>query len=128
MTQVEPLKKITVRLRVRDDPQAAEAALARPELTFICGIGRTGITPFESLLAGCCVGDAIDVRISAAEAGSFFEHLAPFLRTAFEGRDAVDLDVRITGIEPAEGREVVKAMAEVASQVESGCDCGCGCG
>ncbi|MCU0559435.1 MAG: hypothetical protein MUD16_04500 [Desulfobacterales bacterium] len=128
MTQVEPLKKVTVDIRTRPDPQAGAAAPVAFEVAFVCGIGRTGITPFESLLAGRRVGDAIDLRVSAPEAARFFEHLAPLLRAAFAGRDTVELAVRITRITPAEGREVVRAMAEVASSSEGGCDCGCGCG
>ncbi|MFO7709816.1 MAG: hypothetical protein R6V84_16750 [Desulfobacterales bacterium] len=123
--QVEPLKKVTVRILADRGPESAGTALAPSELTFIYGIGRDGITPFESLLAGRRVGDAIDLHVMTPEATAFFEHLAPLLRAAFEGRDAVSLNVRITGIDDAEGREVVKAMAEMASRAES--DCGCGC-
>lgn len=128
MIEVEPLKKITVGIRTQEDPKAEAATSVGFEFAFVCGIGRTGITPFESRLAGRCVGDEIDIRVSAPEAGRFFEHIAPLLRSAFEGRDTVDLKVRITGITPAEGRDLVKAMAEMASQSENGCDCGCGCG
>jgi hypothetical protein len=85
---------VTVSIRAGADPQAAAA---RIEFAFVCGIGRTGITPFESLLAGRRVGDEIDVRVAAPEAGRFFEHLAPFLRAAFAGRDAVDLTVKDHG-------------------------------
>ena len=128
MIQVEPLKKITVGIRTPIEPEPAAATPVEFEFAFICGIGRTGITPFESRLAGRRVGDEIDIHVSANEAGGFFEHLAPFLRAALEGRDTVDLTVRITGITPAEGRDLVKAMAEMAAQSENGCDCGCGCG
>jgi hypothetical protein len=126
MTQVELLKKVTIRIRAATEPQTADAAPGRSEFAFICGIGRTGITPFESLLAGRRVGDEVDLHVSPPEAAKFFEHLAPLLRPALDGRDAGDLKVMITGIESVEGRDLVKALAEMTSHEGTGCDCGCG--
>ena len=128
MPQVDALKKISLSIRLRGDPPPVGEHPARVDVTFICGIGREGITPFERRLAGRSVGDEIDLRVSAPEMGIFFEHLAPALAAVVGSRDAVHLDVRITGVEPADGREIVKAMAEMASQAEGRCGCGCGCG
>ena len=79
MPQVDALKKISVSIRLRDDPPPVGEHPARVDVTFICGIGREGITPFERRLAGRSVGDEIDLRVSAPEMGIFFEHLAPAL-------------------------------------------------
>lgn len=128
MDRVEPLRKVSVSIRAAEDPPQAGSALATFELAFICGIGRSGVTPFESQLAGRRVGDNIDLRIMAPQAESFFEHLAPRLCTAFAGREAVRLNVKITAIDTPEARDLVKAMAERSSHGGAGCDCGCGCG
>jgi hypothetical protein len=47
----------------------------------------------------------------------------------FKDRDEVHFQVEITDIGPADGREIVRAMAELTAHAGSGgCDCGCGCG
>ena len=127
MDRVEPLRKLSVSIRTADAPRAEGSPHAGVDIVFICGIGRSGITPFESQLAGRQAGDEIDLQVMAPQAERFFEHLAPQLCAVFEGRDAVHLKVKITGIDTPEARDLVKAMAELSSHGD-GCDCGCGCG
>jgi hypothetical protein len=59
----------------------------------------------------------------------FFEHLVLAFCAPFKDRDEVHFQVRLTDIGPADGREIVRAMAELTAHAGSGgCDCGCGCG
>ena len=57
----------------------------------------------------------------------FFEHLALAFSAPFKDRDEVYFQVGLTGIEPADPREIVRTMAELTAHAGSGgCDCGCG--
>jgi hypothetical protein len=128
MPNVEPLQKISVTLRAGAAPDDMNLPLPRPDLTFICGIGTGGMTPFEYLLAGRGPGDEICFRVGRHDMEHFFEHLVPAFAAPFKGRDEVHFQVEITGIGPADGREIVRAMAELTAHAGSGgCDCGCGC-
>ncbi|MBI5579609.1 MAG: hypothetical protein HY895_10690 [Deltaproteobacteria bacterium] len=129
MAHVEPLQKISVAIRAGAAPGDMNLPLARPEVTFICGIGTGGMTPFEYLLAGRTPGDEISFRVTRPDMEQFFEHLAPAFAAPFKDRNEVHFQVRLTGIGPADGRAIVRAMAELTARAESGgCDCGCGCG
>jgi hypothetical protein len=129
MPNVEPLQKISVTLRAGAAAGNMTLPLARPEITFICGIGTGGMTPFEYLLAGRKPGDEISFRVARPDMEQFFEHLAPAFSAPFKDRDEVHFQVGLTNIEPADGREIVRAMAELTAHAGSGgCDCGCGCG
>ena len=93
------------------------------------GIGTGGMTPFEYLLAGRGPGDEICFRVTRPDMEQFFEHLVLAFCAPFKDRDEVHFQVRITGIEPADGREIVRALAELTAHAGSGgCDCGCWCG
>ena len=83
--------------------------LPRPELTFICGIGTGGMTPFEYLLVGRGPGDEICFRVRGpTDMEQFFEHVVLAFCAPFKDRDEVHFQVRLTGIEPADGREIVR--------------------
>jgi hypothetical protein len=127
MPNVEPLRKISVTLQAGAAPGNMNLPLPRPELIFICGIGTGGMTPFEYLLAGRGPGDEICFRVMRPDKEHFFEHLVPAFSAPFKDRDEVHFQVEITGIGPADGREIVRAMAELTAHAGSGgCDCGCG--
>jgi hypothetical protein len=129
MPKVEPLQKISVTLRAGAAAGDMTLPLPRPELTFICGIGTGGMTPFEYLLAGREPGDEISFRVTRPDMEQFFEHLVLAFSAPFKDRDEVHFQVGLTGIAPADGREVVRALAELTAHAGSaGCDCGCGCG
>jgi len=129
MPKVEPLQKISVTLRAGAAPDDLNLPLSRPEFTFICGIGTGGMTPFEYLLAGRGPGDETCFRVTRPDMEHFFEHLVPAFSAPFKDRDEVHFQVRLTDIGPADGREIVRAMAELTAHAGSGgCDCGCGCG
>ena len=129
MPNVEPLQKISVTLRAGAAPGDMNLPLPHRGLAFICGIGTGGMTPFEYLLAGREPGDEISFRVTRPELEQFFEHLVLAFCAPFKDRDEVHFQVRLTGIEPADGREIVRAMAELTAHTGSGgCDCGCGCG
>ena len=129
MPNVEPLQKISVTLRAGAAPDDLNLPFPRPEITFICGIGTGGMTPFEYLLAGRGPGDEIRFRVTRPDMEHFFEHLVPAFSAPFKDRDEVHFQVRLTDIGPADGREIVRAMAELTAHAGSGgCDCGCGCG
>ena len=129
MPNVEPLQKISVTLRAGATPGDMNLPLPRTGLTFICGIGTGGMTPFEYLLAGRGAGEEISFHVTRSGMEPFFERLAPAFSEPFKDRDEVHFQVAISRIEPADGREIVRAMAELTAHAGSGgCDCGCGCG
>ena len=85
MPNVEPLQKISVTLRAGAAPGDMNLPLPRPELTFICGIGTGGMTPFEYLLAGRGPGDEICFRVTRPDMEHFFEHLVLAFCRTFQG-------------------------------------------
>jgi hypothetical protein len=129
MPKVEPLQDISIIIRAGAAPGDMNLPLPRPEVTFVCGIGTGGMTPFEYLLAGRGPGDEISFHVTRADMEQFFEHLVPAFSAPFKDRDEVYFQVGVTGVGPADGREIVRAMAELTAHAGSGgCDCGCGCG
>jgi hypothetical protein len=97
-------------------------------VTFIYGIGTTGMPPFECLLAGKGEGDKVTFRVAKTEANDFFGHLTPPFAALFDRHGDVFCQARVVRIETPEARDVVKAMAEMAAGGHgSRCDCGCGC-
>ncbi len=124
--RVAPLKRIHA--RVEAGAAAADPSPTCFEVTFIYGIGSTGMPPFERLLAGKGERDEITFRVTKAEADDFFGHLAGPFATLFDRHGEIFFHAHVDKIETPEARDVVKAMAEMAADSHgSGCDCGCGC-
>ena len=126
---VQPLKRLKLGLRAGPTAEGLPNAPPTLELGFIFGIGTAGLTPFECLLNHRLAGDEIEVRVPGPEAAVFFGHLAPLVGSPGVDGDEVHFSVRILAVEAPAPREVIKAMAEMASHGHgTGCDCGCGCG
>ncbi len=127
MNKVENLKKITLSFQAGTFPDVMDLTPKHPVFSFIFGLGPEGMTPFEYELLEKSEGEEILFQLKKGTLNRFFEHLIPPIWDLFDGREEISLNARITAVEKAENREVVKAMAEMASH-GGGCDCGCGCG
>ncbi|MCP4744979.1 MAG: hypothetical protein GY874_02405 [Desulfobacteraceae bacterium] len=119
-----PLSK--VRLSIKLLPESDYSVIDQIiDFVFIYGIGSAGITPFEKMLFAKPVGYNKCLTIKSDQIHSFFGHLGCAVAEAVKVRLPWRLDVTVAGIEKAQSREVVKAMAQL-SNCGRGCDCGCG--
>jgi hypothetical protein len=123
--QVEPLKR--VRLAVESRAAETEPPLSCFEVEFIYGIGSSGVSPFECLLAGRQAEETVSCRLTPSETDAFFDHLTTVFPPLFAGGPSIFLTIRIAAIESPPPREIVKAIAETLHRHSGSCDCGCGC-
>ncbi len=122
---VTNLKKITVHLQPDDvDGQSAETS-PPAALTFIFGIGSSGLTEFEYQLVDKPVGDVVSIAFQRHQASNYFEHLSAAVLALLPDRNEFKLKATIADVQTAQDREVIKAMAKLA---ECDGECGCGCG
>lgn len=121
---VDNLKKVTLKVEAGVDAETMNLTPEPVRFEFVFGVGATGLTPFEYDLASKAPGDEIRLRISALQWCDYFRHLAVPGLAPPKPDSAVHLNVKIDGVRTAAGREVVKALAEMAEC--GGCDCGCG--
>jgi hypothetical protein len=128
MNKVENLKKVTLSLKAGTSQDTTNLTPKQPELEFIFGLGSGGMTPFEYELVDKVEGQSVLIHLKKESFHSFFEHLNPPLMDLFDGRNNIYLKVKIDAVAPAENREIIKAMADMAAHGGAGCDCGCGCG
>ena len=113
--KIDPLKKVTLSIEAGTTPDSMDLIPQSSQFEFIYGLGISGLTPFEMQLADRTVGEQIHLRISREEIPQVFQHLVPFPLTLPEHLDSVYLTIRITEVIPADQREVIKALAEMAS-------------
>ena len=126
MKKVENLKKVTLRLQAGTAADDMNLSLSIPQFEFIFGIGPGGMCPFEYHLANKAAGEEISMPLKKEETHRMFEHLQLPIMSLFEKHDLLYLKIQILKIEQPDSREVVKALADMASH-DHGCDCGCGC-
>ncbi|MFO7560702.1 MAG: hypothetical protein R6X10_17870 [Desulfobacterales bacterium] len=120
--KIAPLTKVT--LSVATGPGVLNTAEdSKPKLiTFIYGIGLSGLTDFECALANQTDENEIRLCLKPDDHPHFFEHLSPLFEPFLKNQDEIDLRITLVASEPADSTEVVKAMA---SNQHCGCDCGC---
>ena len=128
MAVIKPMMKVNLTFRAGVTPDEMNIPLEHPDFEFVFGIGSGGLTPFEYELADLDAGDHIDIQLRDRDTHRFFEHLYPSVRGLFLDRSELFLNVRVTTVGPAEGREIIKAMAEMTARSEGGGGCGGGCG
>jgi hypothetical protein len=127
MNKVENLKKITISIQTGTSQDTMDFTQKYPEIEFIYGLGPEGMTPFEYELADKAEDESVLFHLKKKDFRSFFEHLNPPLMDLFDvGNDAY-LKVEIDAVTPAENKEIIKAMADIASYDGAGCDCSCEC-
>ena len=121
--RVENLKKITLTIEAGTSANNMDITARPQSTTFVYGLGTTGLSPFEYALADKSAGDVVLLSIRPGELARTFGHLQPPFATKLDDTDEVHLRVRVDKIKPADGREIISALAAAA---ECGCDCGCG--
>ena len=119
---IEPLMQVSLSLRAGPAVRG-NATTTETSLTFVCGIGVSGLTPFEQALSGKTTGDRVRLEIDQDRFGAFFGHLGCSVVQALNMEPPVHLDVTVQALERVSERDLVKAMAQM-----SGCGGGCGCG
>ena len=120
---VDNLKKITLSIEAGTSVNKMDITARPQSMTFVYGLGTTGLTPIEYALADKSTEDVVLVSIRPGELARTFGHLQPPFETRLDDTVEVHLRVRVDKIKSAEGREIISAMAAAA---ECGCDCGCG--
>ncbi len=125
MNKVENLKKVTLQLEAGTTAGDTDLAPAALEFEFIFGIGPGGMCEFEYQLVGKAEDEVILIRLNKEDVDHFVGHLRLPILDLFEKNKSLFLKVRIFNIEQPDSKEVIKALAALASHAV---DCGCGCG
>ena len=130
MSTIKPMMKVNLTFTAAAGADKPEIPFQHRQYEFIFGIGSGGLTPFEYELAEKTTGDEIAFQLREHQRSRFFEHLYPPVVGLFLDYAELYLQVRINSVETAEGREIIKAMAEMTARSEGSCSCdgGCGCG
>ena len=119
--EIEALKKVTLAVRVGTSPEDKDLTPEPVPFDFIFGIGREGLTLFECELVDKRLGDVFHVALERPALREFLQHvILPPLNVA-ENSDTLYLEFRVIGIGPADQKEVIKALAEIANCGEHCC-------
>ena len=126
MKKVENLTKVILRLEAGTTADHMDLTPAGLEFKFIFGIGPGGLCPFEYELVNKDEEELVLLRLNKEEVHHFLGHLHLPLMDLLEKNKSFFLKVKILKIDKPSSKEVVKALAEMASH-PGDCDCGCGC-
>lgn len=126
MKKVENLKKVTLRVEAGKTAELMDLIPKALEFEFIFGIGPAGMCPFEYQLVNKNEGEMILLHLKKEEIQPFLGHLQLPVLDLLEENSSFYLNAKIAKIEQPDSKEVIKALAELASHA-GGCDCGCGC-
>lgn len=124
-TVVDYLNKIHIELESGSSPGNMGLTPEPVAYRFIYGVASEGITAFEKQLFAKPVGYETTIHIREQTVREALGHLRQPLLDLLPAAPSFFMQVRITGVEPADNREVIQAIAAGASS--QGCDCGCGC-
>ena len=126
MKKVENLKKVTLRVEAGKTAELMDLIPKALEFEFIFGIGPAGMCPFEYQLVNKNEGEMVLLHLKKEEIQPFLGHLQLPVLDLLEENSSFYLNAKIAKIQQPDSKEVIKALAELASHA-GGCDCGCGC-
>lgn len=108
------LKKIRLLLEAGSSADCMDFTREPVPFEFIFGIGPGGMTPFEYVLAEKREGESFSLWVDREEAADFFEHISlPSLGVPPEAKRFY-LRGKVAEVTPADQRELIAAMAEIA--------------
>jgi len=120
MEKIEALKKITLLIEAGTTSEFMDLTPQPFEFDFIYGLGAKGLTPLELQLEDKAVGDEVRLQMSREYMPDFLQHLILPPINIPEDLNTVFLKFQILEVLPADQREVIKTLAEIA-------DCGDDC-
>lgn len=113
--KIDLLKKITLSVEAGTAPHSMDLTPQSSQIEFIYGLGVSGLTPFELQLADRTVGEEIQFLINRGEIPQIFQHLLHLPLNLPDDLDSFHLRLKVTKVIPADEREVIKALAEIAN-------------
>lgn len=113
--KIDLLKKITLSVEAGTAPDSTDLNTQSSQIEFIYGLGVSGLTPFELQLADRTVGEEIQFLINREEIPQVFQHLLLLPLNLPDDLDSFHLRLKIMKVIPADQREVIKALAEIAN-------------
>jgi hypothetical protein len=119
---VQPLKKITLSVNARTQPERNHSDQKSQAFELIFGLGTEGLTPFEFLLSKQNQGDTFSLNLHPNDICQTFRHIALPHFDFPESAESIFFTFQMIKVEEAENREVIKAMAELSSCGGS-CEC-----
>ena len=115
MEKIDLLKKITLSVETGTAPDSMDLNPQSSQIEFIYGLGVSGLTPFELKLADRTVGEEIQFLINREEIPQVFQHLLLLPLNLPDDLDSFHLRLKIIKVTPADQREVIKALADMAN-------------
>lgn len=118
---VAPLQKVSLLVTAGGSPDVMDSLSEPQRVSFIFGIGHSGLTPFECAMAGRRVGDMVRLPIQAGSIHEVFGHLGVLFGDLPIGDRPLYLQIRVEALTEAGPREVIRALAEMAACGEHCC-------
>ena len=119
--KVAYMQKITLTVDMNNPPGENASDHSPAKFDFVYGMGSAGLTPLEFALSEKNAGDEVHLQLRPDQIPAFFGHIRPPALHVQEGKDPIDLRVRILEVSPATGREVVRTLADVANCGDNCC-------
>jgi hypothetical protein len=120
MEKIGPLKKVILSIEAGSAADAMDITPSPRKMDFIFGLGPNGLTPFETELSDKDVGYEVIFRLRDENIPHLFQHLNPPNIPAMENQTAFFMKIRVMDISPADQKDIIKSLAEIA-------DCGDHC-
>jgi hypothetical protein len=112
--KVTHLKKVTISLEAGRTGEDMDLRVDPAELTFIFGIGTSGLTVLEHELADKEGGEGVLFQMVRDELPALFGHLPVPEINLPESIQTFVLKAGVTHVTTADQREVIRAMADLA--------------
>jgi len=116
------LKMVTIEAYGMEKPGGSCQEDSKRTISFVFGVGSTGLSPFEMSLSGKAVGEEVVAELGKANVREYLGHCLLWFLPDVSVLDFPYLGVRVKEVRDADNREVIRAMAEIA---EFGHDCSC---
>jgi hypothetical protein len=114
MEKTGPLKKVVLSVEAGSEADSMDITPSPRTMEFIFGLGPNGLTPLESELSNKGIGYEVIFRLKEEDMPHLFHHLSPPYSPSKDNQTPFYMKLRIMDITPADQRDVIKSLAEMA--------------